>query len=465
MTATSQTIAARLAAIVGAANVDADPARLAFFEIDGKPPSAVARPGSSEEVAELVKFAATEKLGVIPTGARTKLGIGLPPRAYDLALDMTRLDRIAAYDPGDLTLSVEAGIPLCKLQTALSEHGQFLPLDVPFMNRTTAGGAVASGMDSPLRHSYGTARDFVLGMEFVTGEGTLAKSGGRVVKNVTGYDLHKLMIGALGTLGIITKINFRTFPQPLSSRGFVASFPASAQALDMRRRIARSPLRPITLEIFSPRVASLFSSDAAVQITNGSFDSNLLSNSRWTMTTGFAGNENLLARHETELRRMAEESGAESAAVLAGDHLQSPWACVREFVPIALTSSPAATILKISVLPAQLNDALVKAQSFAENYAVPWLAMARGCGVIYFALLSSARDENARTRISQTADQIQAMSSGLGGNSVIPWCPREWKGTLRVWGPDRGASAQMQKIKNVFDPQGILSPGRFVGGI
>jgi glycolate oxidase FAD binding subunit len=465
MTAASQTVAARLAGIVGAANVLVDPAQLEPFEIDGKRPSAAARPGSSEEVAELVKFAAAEKLSTIPIGARTKLGIGLPPRVYDVALDMTRLDRIAAYDPGDLTLSVEAGIPLSKLQTALSEHGQFLPLAVPFMNRTTAGGTIASGIDSPLRQSYGTARDFVLGMEFVTGEGTLAKSGGRVVKNVTGYDLHKLMIGALGTLGIITKLNFRTFPLPLSIRGFVASFPASAQAFDMRHRIAQSPLRPITLEIFSPRVAGLFSSDAAAQITGAPFDSNLLSDSRWTLSTGFAGNENLLARYETDLRRMANESGAESAAVLAKDDLQSAWAREREFVPIAFTSSLAATILKISVLPAQLNDALVKAQSFAENYAVPWLAMARGCGVIYFALLPAARDENARTRISQTADQIQAMSSGLGGNSAILWCPGEWKGTLRVWGPDRGASAQMQKIKKVFDPQGILSPGRFVGGI
>jgi len=134
-------------------------------------------------------------------------------------------------------------------------------------------------------------------------------------------------------------------------------------------------------------------------------------------------------------------------------------------VPIALAASLAATVLKISVQPAQLGDALAKVQSIAENYAVPWLAMARGCGVVYIALLPTTRDERARTQISQALDQIQAMASGLGGNSTIPWCPGEWKGTLRVWGPDRGASMAMQKIKKVFDPQGILSPGRFVGGI
>lgn len=465
MIVAGQTLTARLAGIVGAENCVSDPAQLALYEIDGKRPSALTRPGSAQEIAELVKFAVTEKLAIIPTGARTKLSIGLPPRQYDLALDMTRLDRVVSYDPGDLTLSVEAGLPLCKLQTALSEHGQFLPLAVPFMARTTVGGTIASGMESPLRHSYGTARDYVLGMEFVTGEGTLAKSGGCVVKNVTGYDLHKLMIGALGTLGIITKINFRTFPLPRSSCGFIAAFSACANAFDMRRRIAQSPLRPITLDILSPRTADLFAGEAAGEITNSRMTTNPLSNKYWSLTTGYAGNEILLARYETDLRQMAEESGAESVTVLAQDQLQPAWARKREFVPIALAASPAATILKISVLPSQLSDVLVRAQSYAENYAVPWLAIARGCGIIYFALLPIARDEKARIQISQAADQIQATASSLGGNSIIPWCPGEWKGTLRIWGPDRGASAPMQKIKKVFDPQGILSPGRFVGGL
>jgi glycolate oxidase FAD binding subunit len=465
MTVASQTVAARLAGIVGAANVSADPVQLALFEIDGKRPSSIAQPGSAEEIAELLKFAAAEKLALVATGARTKLYIGFPPRQYDLAVDMTRLDRIVSYDPGDLTLSVEAGVPLCKLQSALSEHHQFLPLAVPFMNRSTVGGTIASGMDTPLRQLYGTPRDYVLGMEFVTGEGTLAKSGGRVVKNVTGYDIHKLMIGALGTLGVITKLNFRTFPQPHSSRGFVALFSTSAQAVDTRHLIAQSPLRPLTIELFSPGAADLFSSEAATQLTGSPMIANPLSRSHWALTVGFSGNANLLARYESDLRAMAQKSGAQSVTILAKEDLQPAWARKREFVPISLAAAPAATIVKVSVLPSQLNEILTKVQSHAENYAVPCVAMARGCGVAYFALLPKARDEDTRTRISQAVDQIQATASGLGGNSVIPWCPSEWKGVLRIWGPDRGASAAMQKIKKTFDPHGILSPGRFVGGI
>src|SRR5262249_49239431 len=155
-------------------------------------PTAAVRPGSSEEVVEVVKYAVVEKLALVSCGARTKLGIGSPPSRYDIALDLTRLDRVISHDPGDLTLCVEAGIPLHKLSGELAKHGQFLPLLVPYFDRGTRGGTVATGVDSPLRQFYGTARDYVLGMEFVCGDGVHSKSGGRVVKNVTGYDLHKL---------------------------------------------------------------------------------------------------------------------------------------------------------------------------------------------------------------------------------------------------------------------------------
>ena len=227
--AISASVTTRLNEIVGAANVASDFAQLAAYEIDRKLPAAAVRPATSEEAAEIVKFAAAENLSLVATGARTKLGIGYAPTRYDLALDMTRLNKVIAYDPGDLTLSVEAGVPLAKLAQVLAEHHQFLPLALPFSARTTVGGAIASGVDSPLRQFYGTARDFLLGMEFVTGEGIAAKSGGRVVKNVTGYDIHKLMIGALGTLGVITRVNFKTFPMPLGS-------PRLRRALPRRRK-------------------------------------------------------------------------------------------------------------------------------------------------------------------------------------------------------------------------------------
>ena len=167
MTASGTIALSRLSDIFGEANVIRDPALLAAYRIGGQSPTAAVQPRSSEEVSEILKFATSEKLTSVISGARTKLAMGIPPRQYDLALDMSRMQRIIGYDPQDLTLSVESGTPLQTISNALAEHGQFLPLAVPFSARATIGGTIASGVDSPLRQSFGTARDFVLGMEFV----------------------------------------------------------------------------------------------------------------------------------------------------------------------------------------------------------------------------------------------------------------------------------------------------------
>src|SRR2546425_2452460 len=219
LSAISMNLAARLESLIDPSRISNDAAACACYAVDEVLPTAVAKPTSAEEVAEIVRFAALEKLALVPCGNRTKLAIGMPPSHYDIALDMTALNRISHYDPGDLTVSAEAGIHLAKLNSVLNEHKQFLPLLVPWYSLSTIGGTVASGIDSPLRQFYGTARDFLIGAEFVDGTGHLCKSGGRVVKNVTGYDLHKLLIGSLGSLAVITRLNFRTFPAPVSSRG------------------------------------------------------------------------------------------------------------------------------------------------------------------------------------------------------------------------------------------------------
>ncbi len=458
--AISASVTTRLNEIVGAANVAGDFAQLATYEIDRKLPAAAVRPATSEEVAEIVKFAAAENLALVATGARTKLGIGYAPTRYDLALDMTRLNKIIAYDPGDLTLSVEAGVPLAKIAQLLAEHHQFLPLAVPFSARTTIGGTIASGVDSPLRQFYGTARDFLLGMEFVTGEGIAAKSGGRVVKNVTGYDIHKLMIGALGTLGVITRVNFKTFPMPLGSRGFVARFRTAESALNMRQRIAQSALTPLTMEILSPRVAELFGSDAASRYERAPMPTNVLSNSEWALSTGYAGNDGALERIAKDLQHMAEQSGASGFTILA-ESLPPAWTRKVEFIPIALASSPATTIVKMSVLPTHMKDALAAAQNGAEINELRWAAMARGLGIIYFAILPSQHSDQYRQRVANATTSIQEACTKLAGHATIPWAPAEWKSTLQIWGPQRQDFPQMQKVKAVFDPQNILSPGRF----
>jgi glycolate oxidase FAD binding subunit len=465
MSIASMTAASRLASIAGPPHVVSDSPGLAAYEVCGKRPAAAVRPGSSDEAAEIVKFAAAEKLALVPCGARTKLAMGLVPRQYDLALDLTRLDRVVAYDPADLTLSVEPGITLQKLGAVLAEHKQWLPLAVPYMEHATIGGTIASGVDTALRQMYGTARDYVLGMEFVTGQGAAAKSGGRVVKNVTGYDIHKLMIGALGTLGVMTKINFRTFPLPVATRGFVARFASADGALELRHSIAHSPLNPQAMEVFSPSAAKILCGEAASRIVPAAAGCGVFSKTEWTLAADFTGNENVLERCQRDFFRMAEQCGGADFAALTEEELSNSASLKREFIPVALAASPAATIVKMSVLPTRMRELLAGAAAAAETNSLPWAAMARGLGIVYFALLPGDRSDVAQRRVIQATDQILPDCAALGGNATIPWSPAEWKSALKVWGLERGDFDSMRKLKNLFDPLGIVSPGRFVGGL
>jgi glycolate oxidase FAD binding subunit len=438
-----------LAEIIGEANASCDPGQLDAYSIDRTTPRAVVRPGSIEEIREIVKLAAREKLAVIPTGARTKLGIGMPPRRYDLALDMTRMDRVVAYDPGDLTLSVEAGIPLHRLATELAPHRQFLPLAVPFANRATAGGTIASGVDSPLRQAYGTARDFVLGMEFVTGDGVSAKSGGRVVKNVSGYDIHKLMIGALGTLGVITKINFRTFPMPGMTRTYAAVFSGASAACKFRHAIAGSVLRPQSLD--------LVAADAGIERLGEraglSFEAN-----RWAVIVSVAGDEAVLERNRRELEALAQSasgSSLESFGEMSEDVREKTSAYINDFPDAILKQAPSAVIFKISQLPTEF-------EAFAagcKSLAIPWAVMMRGLGPTYLALLlQDVRKESVETLVSESAhvllgDKQPKTFSLLFAPPEVKKYPSYRDGSFRDL-------ALMQSLKKAFDPLGVLGPGR-----
>ena len=254
-----------------------------------------------------MRFAVAEKLALLPLGSRSKCEMGMSPSHYDIAVDMTGMHEVAHYDAGDLTLSVDAGIPLRELEGHLRQKGQFLPLAVPCFESTTAGGAIASGIDSVLRQQYGSARDFLIGAEFVDGTGQVCKSGGRVVKNVTGYDLHKLLIGSLGTLGVITRLNFRTFPLPAVSGGHVATFSRSEQALGYWRAVETAGLPLANLEMFSPGVGAMI---RAILHKTGAAVPAELEQEEWCVYSSCEGNEAVVRRVCGDLEKIALETGA-----------------------------------------------------------------------------------------------------------------------------------------------------------
>jgi glycolate oxidase FAD binding subunit len=479
MTTTSTNFAASLESIVGASRFLTDRALCAAYAVDETIPAAVAKPDSAEAVVELIRFATLDKLAVVPCGNRTKLAIGMPPSRYDIALDMTALNKIAHYDPGDLTLSVDAGLPLAKLNAALFEHNQFLPLLVPWYFRSTIGGTIASGMDSPLRQFYGTARDFLIGAEFVDGTGKLCKSGGRVVKNVSGYDIHKLLIGSLGTLAIITRLNFRTFPSPLASRGFLASFPSAEGALGLRRAINESSLTPLTLDIVSPELAQLFaartpqtpevsifagenhaSSPTLLQPIGSWFHPR-----EWQLCAAFAGTPEVLARYEHDLTHFANSSNATSTKILDDAARPSLWGRLRETLSMLLEASPATLIFKISILPRHHAPIFASLRKVADAAGLPHAFVARAGGTIYFALLPAASDEDTSARLSPCIAQIFDLISASGGRASLLFAPPSIKRSTNVWGSSGSDLALMRRLKSAFDPQNVFSPSRFVGGI
>lgn len=435
MTATSLNIASQLESIVGRSQTKSSAQECAAYAVDEIVPVAVATPSSPEQVAEIVRFAAKENLAVIPCGSRSKLTIGMPPSRYDIAIDMTSLNQIAHYDPADLTLSVDAGISLTSLASVLLRHKQFLPLSVPFADRATVGGTIASGIDSPLRQLYGTARDFIIGAEFVNGTGAPTKSGGRVVKNVTGYDLHKLLIGSLGTLAIITRINFRTFPLPLNTRGFIASFSSAAQALAFRNRIADSPLSLSTFEILSPGFPTLFP------------NSDL-----WQVCIGFEGTPQVCDRVSRDLASYAASTNSTSTTILEDQACFILWQQIREAIPHLLSASPATCIFKISQLPSKLNDLF----SSLQQIDLPIAILTRSSGTVYCAFLPNSPELPGRS----VASVFQICSEQKAAVSLL-WCPSELKKNLHVWGPVQPDHQLMQRLKLAFDPQNILSPSRY----
>jgi glycolate dehydrogenase FAD-binding subunit len=480
MASPSADIQARLKSIAGASSILTDATSCAAYAVDEILPTAVAKPASAEEVAEIVRFAALEKLAIIPCGNRTKLRIGAAPSRYDIALDLTGLHEIAHYDPGDLTLSVDAGMPLAKLNTTLLEHKQFLPLLVSWYSLATIGGAIASGIDSPLRQFYGTARDFLIGAEFVDGIGNLCKSGGRVVKNVTGYDLHKLLIGSLGSLAVITRLNFRTFPAPIAdSRGLVASFPNAEGALAFRLAIADSSLTPLTLDIVSPELAQIFSTQTpgtpesvVFAGENRSADhaslppiGNWFSPSEWQVCAAFAGTPEVLDRYARELTLLAEKYRARSTSILGDTTRPAVWGRLRESLSMLLEASHATVIFKISILPSQHSTLFSKLREIAESSSLPHAFVARAGGTIYFALLPLSANEDTMTRLSPSIAKIFDFVSASGGRASLLFAPSEIKRTTSVWGPPCPDLALMRRLKTAFDPQSIFAPGRLAGGI
>jgi glycolate oxidase FAD binding subunit len=329
-------------------------------------------------------------------------------------------------------------------------------------------------VDSPLRQFYGTARDFLIGAEFVDGKGNQCKSGGRVVKNVTGYDLHKLLIGSLGTLGIITRLNFRTFPAPESSRGFVASFTDAEGALALRRAIAESPLTPLTLDVVSPGLARIFAertpSAPEVLVFAGEARAsnstalppigNWFRAKEWQLCAAFAGTPDVLQRYERDLTRFAEIAHATSTAVLDDATRPSVWGRLRETLAMLRDTSPATAIFKVTLLPLQHAKAFVELQEIADRAAVTPAFVARANGTIYFALVPGEPKAALLEKFYLAMHETFSLAQRFNGGATLLFAPIALKKHAGIWSAKPPGFALLKRVKCAFDPHNIFGPGR-----
>jgi glycolate oxidase FAD binding subunit len=217
------------------------------YLVEGRTPEAAVFPGTKEEVGAVLVAAGEAGVPVTPWGGGTRMGIGSPPGRIGLVLGLRRLDRILEHEPGDLTVTVETGLPFDTLQAELGKRGQWLSLDAGSAERATVGGTLASDASGPRRHLYGTARDLVIGLTVVLADGSVVRGGGKVVKNVAGYDLPKLFIGSFGTLGVLVEATLKLRPRSDVDRIVVARFDRLAPAGEAARAVLGSDLVPSAL--------------------------------------------------------------------------------------------------------------------------------------------------------------------------------------------------------------------------
>ncbi|HWY06788.1 MAG TPA: FAD-binding oxidoreductase [Candidatus Acidoferrales bacterium] len=451
----------RLEKLVGSDRVRASESALREFAISGRAPMAVLKPRSAEEVAEIVSFAAAEKLAVVPCGSCSKLELGMPPQRYDLAMDMTDLRQIEHYDPGDLTLSVDAGLPLNELAKALAAKNQFLPLAVPCGETSTVGGAIASGIDSTLRQQYGTPRDSLIGAEFVDGTGKQCKSGGRVVKNVTGYDLHKLLIGSLGTLAVITRLNFRTFPLPDLQGAHLAGFPTLEAALNFHASLLKSGLPLSNTELFDSDFSALL---AGFLNKEGASVPESLANHGWQVFASFEGSAPVMERIHRELRERSVQAQAVRSETLSTRSCQQVSEALREAFQWLRRAAPSVALLRI-VLPQFAPGDATELLHVAHQSPLRSAFVLHACNVAYLALLADSEDVSTNAVLEHGVAELFSRVEAKKGSTTVLHAPVWLKDRINVWGARRADFPMMQRVKQAFDPHHIFAPGRFVGGI
>ena len=409
--------------------------------LGARAPGAVHAPRDAAELATLLRACDDAGHAVVLFGGNTLQALGNVPARYDVAIDLRGLDRILVHEPRDLTIAVEGGVTLAALDAALAAHGQFVPLDAPQPALATVGGTLASGWLGPRRATYGRPRDFVIGTTVALADGTIAKAGGMTVKNVSGYDLSKLYVGSLGTLGAIVRANFKTLPLPESRRIAVAALPEGTRA----RAIAN--VSALDIEPAAALVVRGFASD--IDGRDG-LDGRML--------VLFEGSARTIERGTRALRSALGAAGIPETRLIDRE-VASAFARVLD-----------AYVARLGDRSATYRSAGVASDTGSCVEAFARAARTRGLALETIEDVRTG-DTIARVSSALTAEFAERIASFEGerrerlpGARVLA-APQAVRALLDAWRDEPPALAKMRALKERFDPRGTLAPGRFVGGI
>jgi glycolate oxidase FAD binding subunit len=418
--------------IAGSEHVVDDAPRLAADTVDGVIPRWVVRVSSAEQVAAVLALASEESLAVVPRGSGSALGLGHPPARVDVVLDVSAMNRIVDYSPDDLTASVEAGLTAGALAARLAPRGQFLPVDPPGVASRTVGGLVATAAHGPLRARHGSLRDFLLGVRFVQADGVVTWGGARVVKSVTGYDVPKLVVGSLGTLGVLCELTLRLHPRPEAEATRLLTFDSIEAAAGCVARVLDSSLEPNRVEFLNGAALARLGVDgvpAGIAVSVGSVEA--------AVRDEIA----VVERVARELGGRAQERPAEFWDAYAA----------------TMDVRGHAVALHLSIPPSEL----ARIAQGAERLLADRAAVVAGSAAV--GTLDVLLAESAVPSAVELVERLRGAVAGVDGHVTVRRAPADVRRAVDPWGPvEPGPLALMQALRDEFDPRRVLNPGRFV---
>jgi glycolate oxidase FAD binding subunit len=411
--------------------------------IDDFGPLPTTQPQSVAELCDLVRRAASEGSAVHPLGGRTMLNLGMPPTRPGMAVDLRRLDQILDFPARDMTITVQAGITIRCLQEITAAENLRLPIDVPLADRATLGGAIATNCSGPRRYGFGTLRDYIIGITVINDEGQETKAGGRVVKNVAGYDLCKLHVGALGTLGVISQVTLKLRPRSEASAllWFGCETDSVETLLDL---LHRSRTRPISLDLLNNHSSqSLF--EHANQVPPPT---------PWVIVVGYEDNRESVHWQLQTLRQELAGGPACRIDAVIDDAARGVWDALVDW-PV---HEECRVVFKANLLPHATAQFCLEVTKLSETILLHAHA---GNGIVLGYLNPATGFEEAAVILNP----LREAAASQEGNLILLRCPPTWKKDLPVWGKPRSDNWLMKAVKDKLDPRGLFNPGRFVAGI